>query len=676
MSNIQKDFQIKQGLRDPGYWLGGVVEKLVSPKRSAQAKAHPSVSTPEPTPAPAAPATEPSPAATLRESITATRRREAEAGLAAGGPVHGAGGPTEDKVRIRVSPGEYVVNAAAVDAVGEDTLDAINEVGRDKMRARGTLRGQVQGAYATGGPVDDPRRRVPGQGLTPMQTPMAPQPIRDPAVATAVSNAQTQPIVQGAQDFASGVMPGTRSVLRSAGEDFATNVGQGQYGRAAAQAVKGAVALPAAIVDDLAQPFVKTFGTPTVPDTTELASQARGFSDELGFTSAAPAAPTLRSTMGPSVQGGRGVVNPPVVDPSAPPPVAPSGLVRDGNSFSGTGPTPAFSGFGIGVDGYQRQRENIANTMADVNAQRPTAVIGRDLAAERNAQFDIDVARGRADSALRLNPGRAGAAAAAAYNGQADQMIRERQQTAAERGATLRAQVQDATARRGQDVSVANNERTVGATLRGQDLTARSAAATARLDQMNKDRTYQLDVAKFGTETANKNASAREAAAKALTERVQTLFPGADGKPDAQKTAAFMGTTQQSLGALITRLKASGDEKLLAKGRMLEERGMAGLDESDLATLKTLFDRKAVVDAEGSGPVSENLFDYAISGFEKNRLTPNAFTLGEPGSGRKVSVRQLRYDDPNVLNPFQRERSNLLPTETERRRLRSTIGEF
>lgn len=588
MSNIQKDFQIKQGLRDPGYWLGGVVEKLVSPKRSAQAKAHPSVSTPEPTPAPAAPATEPSPAATLRESITATRRREAEAGLAAGGPVHGAGGPTEDKVRIRVSPGEYVVNAAAVDAVGEDTLDAINEVGRDKMRARGTLRGQVQGAYATGGPVDDPRRRVPGQGLTPMQTPMAPQPIRDPAVAAAVSNAQTQPIVQGAQDFASGVMPGTRSVLRSAGEDFATNVGQGQYGRAAAQAVKGAVALPAAIVDDLAQPFVKTFGTPTVPDTTELASQARGFSDELGFTSAAPAAPTLRSTMGPSVQGGRGVVNPPVVDPSAPPPVAPSGLVRDGNSFSGTGPTPAFSGFGIGVDGYQRQRENIANTMADVNAQRPTAVIGRDLAAERNAQFDIDVARGRADSALRLNPGRAGAAAAAAYNGQADQMIRERQQTAAERGATLRAQVQDATARRGQDVSVANNERTVGATLRGQDLTARSAAATARLDQMNKDRQFSFDRAKYGDEKAKQNFETRTKAIDAMTKRITDMAPrDADGKPDANFVASQMTAFNAMLGdrekALVAQLQRDPSRTDVRKElEAIQQRGAETLTEDVL----------------------------------------------------------------------------------------------
>jgi hypothetical protein len=48
---------------------------------------------------------------------------------AKGGPITGPGGPTEDKVPIMASPGEFVVRAAAVKEIGLPALRAINALG-------------------------------------------------------------------------------------------------------------------------------------------------------------------------------------------------------------------------------------------------------------------------------------------------------------------------------------------------------------------------------------------------------------------------------------------------------------------------------------------------------------------------------------------------------------------
>lgn len=48
-------------------------------------------------------------------------------GYASGGLVRGPGGPTDDKVLARVSPGEHVANASAVNYYGSDVFNALNE---------------------------------------------------------------------------------------------------------------------------------------------------------------------------------------------------------------------------------------------------------------------------------------------------------------------------------------------------------------------------------------------------------------------------------------------------------------------------------------------------------------------------------------------------------------------
>lgn len=69
-------------------------------------------------------------------------------GLAAGGPVVGPGGPTEDRVLIAASNGEYVVNAAAT-AANRGTLDAINSGGQPANQNHFAAGGVVGGGGGT-----------------------------------------------------------------------------------------------------------------------------------------------------------------------------------------------------------------------------------------------------------------------------------------------------------------------------------------------------------------------------------------------------------------------------------------------------------------------------------------------------------------------------------------------
>lgn len=70
-------------------------------------------------------------------------------GKAQGGFISGPGGPTDDRVPIMASPGEFVINAAAANKIGSTTLNSLNSLGLGGRTAR------RQGFnFNEGGPVD------------------------------------------------------------------------------------------------------------------------------------------------------------------------------------------------------------------------------------------------------------------------------------------------------------------------------------------------------------------------------------------------------------------------------------------------------------------------------------------------------------------------------------------
>jgi hypothetical protein len=81
-------------------------------------------------------------------------------GFASGGLLRGRGTGTSDDILARVSNGEYVVRAAAVDALGVNFLDVINQADRLDL-AGDPSRLVIRGAFAEGGAVQATKAWLP-----------------------------------------------------------------------------------------------------------------------------------------------------------------------------------------------------------------------------------------------------------------------------------------------------------------------------------------------------------------------------------------------------------------------------------------------------------------------------------------------------------------------------------
>lgn len=233
--------------------------------------------------------------------------------------------------------------------------------------------------------------------------------------------------------------------------------------------------------------------------------------------------------------------------------------------------------------------------------------------------------------------------------GEQDAAIENQRSTTAQQLAATR----DATDRRGQDIAQATTLRGQDVTLAGQTLTARTAAATARLDQQNKDRTYDLEKQRFGVEVADKNRTARAAEEKAVDDNLALRFrtTDADGKDvvDSAKVAAFKTAAQATLDNVIAQHKAAGNT---AKAEELSKRGLAALDTQDLEKLQGLFDvRERARAASGNFPSltnsarfidSNNLLDYEQTGVDPRTFGSDRATLR---GGSSIAGRDLIYSD-------------------------------
>lgn len=399
----------------------------------------------------------------------------------------------------------------------------------------------------------------------------------------------------------------------------------------------------------------------------------------------APVAPALS---GAGAGGGRGFVNPSAADPSQPmPSLAPSRpYTRVGNSFSdgSTSQTPNVSTIGAGDPAIlDRARaieaqNNVLRGQIESNGQAyggglswgggSTGIRGDNVVrAQNEGQFQRDKAAYQADEAMRLG-GRRGTANASLILG--TQQAREQNQSyqdvakIKEQGDTIRAgmqnkqqlaiaQMHDETQRRGQDVS-----------LRGQDMTARTAANAAKLEQMNKDRAYQMDVQKYGTEVAEKNRTAREQDAQALQKNLESRFRTTDDKgnsvADQNKIASYQRAMTSSVPAMIQMLRQTGTPEAKARADELEQRGTAALTPQDHDRLQQLFEtRELARQTHGIGfgkstfVDSDNLFDYAqkggAAGVDQRLIGGNRIVTN---NGTNIAADKLRYGpDGNVLLP-------------------------
>lgn len=399
----------------------------------------------------------------------------------------------------------------------------------------------------------------------------------------------------------------------------------------------------------------------------EMALSAAGGTDPLRIPSAPMPDMTLRTAGAAPAAPGRPVET----DLQRGGNVGPSNIVtRNGNSFSGTNVTQGFS--------YQDPNGALTTPTPRVTSMPAANFVGL------NPQLDRQLAEAQARAAtdpggLTTGTGMTGIGGTTINAGLRDGggmggMTRRERIAAGQNAAHL------ASAQIGADASLRGHQIQADASMFGHQLSARTAANAARLQQMNADRQYNLEVQKFGEEKARTLFNQREAGQKSFNDWAETVHTTRDDKGntvvDKNKVADFTNAATQTLGNMITRLKQTGDPAAIKKAEQLESQGLGALDHEDRSLLKTLYDRRerfaqtrGVGPLSGSGPVSNDLFDYHITGQEGGLLQKRLRLAG----GQTIPEKDLAYTEPaNAILPdwFKTPTTALGPTLQERKGLR------
>lgn len=211
----------------------------------------------------------------------------------------------------------------------------------------------------------------------------------------------------------------------------------------------------------------------------------------------------------------------------------------------------------------------------------------------------------------------------------------------------------------GHNIQARGQDLTYGSAIRGQDMTARTAANAARIDQFNKNRDYDLNVAKFNNDLGKQGFEQHREAENQLQRNLESRFRVDDGKggtmPDTNKIASYRADIDTTIPAFIKSLERIGSAEAKAKADDLRKRGPGALEPTDHDRLQRLFERKErMAQARGIGPnkatysESGNLLDYEQTGVEERTFGGNRIVT-PAGS---ISYNDLRYTEPaNAILP-------------------------
>lgn len=398
-----------------------------------------------------------------------------------------------------------------------------------------------------------------------------------------------------------------------------------------------------------------------------------------------PTLPAPNLTM--SAAGADPSIGPPVLSPRR------DGVIyREGNSYSGTGNI----GFGAEIDNarnpgvgvtsldFSEGRRQDAMELARMRAAAPQGPTtggfagGEQIGMARTggtANFGPSLSvLGPSGNAMKPRDVRA-ANALAAERAIATERIAAEQRTAhmRESGEMARANLNAGVARE-------NNAATIAATMRGQDITQQGNLISAAGQRARMQYDMAKDQRDYSRNVANDDFTQQSTAQADHNKWVESTFVtrDAEGKtvPDAQKIGDFNNAAQASIGALVAQLRQSNDPTAAAKAERLARRGLAGLDAEDRALLKALYDRRerhmqarGKSPFAGSGPLSNNLMDYALTGRTEGLVQNTVQMRG----GQSIPENDLRYTEPaNAILPdwFKTPTTALGPTPQEQRRMR------
>jgi hypothetical protein len=200
--------------------------------------------------------------------------------------------------------------------------------------------------------------------------------------------------------------------------------------------------------------------------------------------------------------------------------------------------------------------------------------------------------------------------------------------------------------------NAADREANREVTMRGQDLTAGSARAANKLayaqgerDQGNKNRQYELDVAKHGAERAKTMQAERNARDTQLTKNLEASNPGADGKPDMAAVADQRAGIDRAVARLggngVQDLSPLDEQRLLAGSKLLhtmkQNAGMLPWKPDALKTIDPLDLTGLRVLANGDRQITR-------AGKAAGQIIPKRFFDTEEGNHFFGGTKTNRYD--------------------------------
>ena len=287
------------------------------------------------------------------------------------------------------------------------------------------------------------------------------------------------------------------------------------------------------------------------------------------------AQPTLRAgapdtTRGqPRTAGGRGVVNPSVVDPDAAPPT--NGLAStlapdlpDGVRKLQQGGSTLYTN--VAGDNASMFKPGTISAQNSAAADALSARYGAEARATAQAQIDGAKPQGlRARLAQQLE-GKELTAKGVAALARAEELDNERENRATTNAITLR----------GQDIAD-----------RGHVMAAKSAREKLLYEAKKDDRTYNFEREKFGETEATSRFNRRQQATKDLHTEITSMIPpavGPDGKPapdttTAARYAAGISGWMADQRKLLSKRAAAGDRQAAAALDDLDKNGVGALDD-------------------------------------------------------------------------------------------------
>lgn len=357
------------------YADGGFVQRLkqivgIDPERNAriaeyraQAEREKQAASQPPVP----PTPQPQSAISGYNGMSAAERRMKEQGLKDGGHVRGPGTGTSDSIPAMLSDGEFVLPADTVRKVGVRRLQDLLDKTHKPVKAKGPNH------YVNGDLVEDQTKRpnsfgdaaavssnsavsqvggsaaastvpAPPPASVPAPAP-APTPVAAPVSSPAVGNSFGDSAAASKDSLVNQIPTGgLKAPAADGSQDSWRNTETGRNLSNIASALPGALggAIPA---------IAKTGGAISggIDAATRLLNAGAG----AAAVSAIPGAVSAQTASAPSspAGAGRGLTNPPSVNPSSPPPASPerslvgdrigdvsssSNVTRNGNSYSGT----------------------------------------------------------------------------------------------------------------------------------------------------------------------------------------------------------------------------------------------------------------------------------------------------------------------------------------------------